>query len=133
MHDYNPERAEYQDVYQRAERLVKAKLGFYWHFASYLIVNLFLIIIYLLTTFSLNGSDFGYPWFVWPMAGWGVGLLFHFLGVFVFNDNVSGTIRNKMIADELRKMGAPVSPLNSQDNASGFGAVSDSKQAPFDQ
>jgi len=26
----------------------------------------------------------GYPWFIWPIFGWGIGLIFHFLGVFVF-------------------------------------------------
>jgi hypothetical protein len=26
-----------------------------------------------------------YPWFIWPTFGWGIGLVFHFLGVWVFN------------------------------------------------
>ena len=27
----------------------------------------------------------GFPWFIFPLGGWGIGVLFHFLGVFVFS------------------------------------------------
>ncbi len=95
---------QYQAAYQRAERRVKAKLGFYWHLASYVIVNGFLILIYLVTG-PIPGL-YSYPWFVWPMFGWGIGLLFHFLGVFVFSGSSSEDARRRMIDEEMRRMGA---------------------------
>jgi hypothetical protein len=107
MYNYDANSVEYREAYRQAERRVKAKLGFYWHFSVYLIINGLLIGIYLLTTLA---AGFYYPWFVWPMAGWGIGILFHFLGVFVFPGDNSGNIRRKMIEEELRKMGATVPP-----------------------
>lgn len=100
MEKYNPQSQEYLEAYWQAERQVKAKIGFYWHLGSYLVVNGFLVLIYLTTSLGNGGLD--YPWFIWPMAGWGVGLILHFLGVFVFNSTGS---QQKMIAKELNKMG----------------------------
>jgi hypothetical protein len=41
----------------------------------------------------------GYQWFVWPLLGWGIGLFFHFMGVFAF----SGSIRERMIHNEMER------------------------------
>lgn len=94
---------QYQAAYKQAERRVKAKLGFYWHLASYVIVNGLLIVIYLITG-PIPGF-YTYPWFVWPMFGWGIGLLFHFLGVFVFSAQNNEDARRRMIEEEMRRMG----------------------------
>ena len=73
-----------QDFYLREEAYIRAKkkldklVGFYWHLAVYIIVNLFLIIL-----IGVN-SDRGF-WNFGTFATaifWGIGLLFHFLGVF---------------------------------------------------
>jgi hypothetical protein len=29
-------------------------------------------------------TDTSYPWPAWPTLAWGIGILFHYLGVFVF-------------------------------------------------
>ena len=89
------------EAYRQAERRVKAKLGFYWHLASYAIVNGFLVTIYLMTSWA--SGEFYYFWPVWPMAGWGIGLFFNFLAVFVFPDTPAS--RQKMIEKELETMG----------------------------
>ena len=47
-----------------AERRVKERLELWWHLGSYVIVNVFLIIVW-----AITGA--GYPWFVWVMIGWG--------------------------------------------------------------
>ncbi len=66
-----------EDAYIRAQKKVKKIVGFYWHLASYVIVNLFLIFI-----IGKNTANF------WSFATfstaifWGIGLFFHFLGVF---------------------------------------------------
>ena len=60
-----------------AQKRVEAKLGFYNHVTVYLIVMAALVAINLLTIPRVL-------WFVWPLVGWGVAILFHFFGVFVF-------------------------------------------------
>ncbi len=85
--------------YKKAKKRVKAKKGFYWHIASYLIVNTFLFSINLLT----SPGDW---WFIFPLLGWGVSIIFHFIGVFGipglnFNDKAW---EEKEINKELQKM-----------------------------
>jgi peptidoglycan biosynthesis protein MviN/MurJ (putative lipid II flippase) len=48
--------------------------GFFYHFSSYVIVNLILIAVNLLFTPQ-------HIWFFWPLLGWGIGLLAHGLAV----------------------------------------------------
>ena len=67
-----------EEIYQIARRRVEEKKGFFIHFAIYIGVNILLVIIWAAT------GD-GFPWFVFPLGGWGIGILFHFLGVFVFS------------------------------------------------
>jgi len=67
-----------EEIYHQARKRVEEKKGFYIHLAVYVIVNILLIIIWAVT-------DRGFPWFVFPLAGWGIGILFHFMGVFVFS------------------------------------------------
>jgi len=39
----------------------------------------------LVFTGGKNGDqEYDWPWPVWPMIGWGIGLLFHFLGAYVY-------------------------------------------------
>jgi len=81
-----------EKAYKRAERKVKARLGFYSHSATYVLVNLFLFIINLVTSPETL-------WFIWPLLGWGIGLVAHFLSVFVFG----GLNVEKMIEKEMAK------------------------------
>ena len=68
---------EREDAYLRAQKKVKSLVGFYWHLASYVFVNIFIIILIV-----MNGGKF---WSFGTFATaffWGIGLFFHFLGVF---------------------------------------------------
>ena len=67
-----------KDVYDLARKRVKEKKEFYNHVAVYVVINILLVIIWAFT-------GHGYPWFIWPLAGWGVGIIFHGFSVFVFN------------------------------------------------
>ncbi len=67
-----------EELYRVARKRVEEKKGFYVHLAVYISVNILLVIIWAAT-------DAGFPWFVFPLGGWGIGILFHFLGVFVFS------------------------------------------------
>ncbi|MGA1866217.1 MAG: 2TM domain-containing protein [Thermoplasmatota archaeon] len=49
---------------------------FYTHAVVYLVVNILLVVIWYFT-----GS--GFPWFIFPLCGWGIGLFFHWYSVFV--------------------------------------------------
>ena len=68
-----------QELYEKAKKRVEEKKGFFIHFTIYILVNILLVLIW---AFPAGG---GYPWFLWPLGGWAIGLLFHFLGVFVFS------------------------------------------------
>ena len=67
-----------EEIYRQARKRVEEKKGFYIHFTIYIVVNLMLMIIW-----ATTGA--GSPWFLFPLGGWGIGILFHFLGVFVFS------------------------------------------------
>jgi fatty acid desaturase len=52
-----------------ARRRVETRTGFALHAVLFVVVNTGLVLIWSLTR--------GYPWFVWPLLGWGVALLIH--------------------------------------------------------
>ena len=83
-----------QEAYQRAKKRVAAKFRFYIHLGVYIAVNSLLIIINL----STSTQSF---WFKWPLIGWGIGVLFHALGVFVFSGR--SDIKQQMIEKEMRR------------------------------
>ena len=64
-----------QAKYQEAKKRVEEIKGFYFHLISYIVVNAVLVVINLLTSPE-------YLWFIWPIIGWGVGLLIHAFTVF---------------------------------------------------
>lgn len=84
-----------QKQYEQAKERLKAKYGFYVHLSVYLAVNLLLIII------NLSNLSEGF-WFVYPLMGWGIGLFFHALGVFL-NVGKGAMITDKMIEKEMNK------------------------------
>ena len=83
-----------QDAYERARRRVEAKLGFYIHLGIYVAVNILLVFLNL--RFSPEKL-----WFFWPLLGWGIGICFHALGIFVFPSG--SPIKERMIRRELER------------------------------
>ena len=80
---YNDEQSRYEFEKEEASLRAKKKLeklvGFYWHLAVYVIINLVLI-----TIIGVNRGDEEF-WSFGTFATaffWGIGLMFHFLGVF---------------------------------------------------
>jgi hypothetical protein len=63
---------------QRLWRIAKSRAQFRTHLMTYLIINGFLWVIWLLT----DNDHSGVPWPVWPMAGWGLGLAFAYYNAF---------------------------------------------------
>jgi uncharacterized integral membrane protein len=78
-----------------ARRRANAKLGFYIHAAVFVVVNLVLFAINTQATHS-------YRWFVWPLGGWGIGLAFHGLAVFVLG--AGSGLRERMVREERRRL-----------------------------
>ena len=81
-------------LYEKAEKIVDEKLGFYYHLYSYITVNIILAIINLI--FSPNEI-----WFWWVSLFWGIGLISHFGKVFIF---YKLTPKESMIEKEMEKM-----------------------------
>ena len=64
-----------QTRYQEAKERVEEIKGFYFHLITYIVINAVLVVINLLTSPE-------YLWFIWPIIGWGVGLVIHGFSVF---------------------------------------------------
>jgi Na+/melibiose symporter-like transporter len=89
------------ELYEQARRRVEAKIGFFTHLAVYIVINGLLIFINL-----QNNPD--RLWFYWPLLGWGIGIAFHALGVFVF---FSGSLlKERLIDREVRKLNEQQTP-----------------------
>jgi len=63
------------DIEQLAHRRAKAKIGWFIHLAAYLTVNLMLVVLSFAT---------GHRWAIFPLLGWGVGLVLHGASVWLF-------------------------------------------------
>ena len=64
--------------------IAKRRASFKSHLGVYIVVNIFLWAIWFLTADNDAGRG-RYPWPVWSTLGWGIGLLFHFLGAYVYS------------------------------------------------
>ncbi|TWO69516.1 2TM domain-containing protein [Caenimonas sedimenti] len=84
-----------EEIDRLARKRAGAKLGWYSHAAIYLLVNLFL--------FAISEYGFGHRrWSVFPLLGWGVGLAFHGISVFVLGTG-SG-LRESMVRKERERL-----------------------------
>ena len=84
------------EKYQRAKARVDELKGFYTHLIMYVLVNIFLMIL----NFMTAPDDL---WFYWPMMGWGIGLVWHFMGVFVVGRAFGKTWEEKKIRELMEK------------------------------
>ncbi len=83
------------DIDRLARRRAGAKMGWYAHAAVYLVVNVFL--------FALSEYGMGQRrWSIYPMLGWGLGLVLHGVAVFVLGSG-SG-LRERMIEKERERL-----------------------------
>ena len=83
-------------IYEEAKKRVEEKKGFRTHAIIYAVINAFLALIWWLT-----GG--GFPWFVFPLGGWGIGLLFHGLGVYVLSGRQEGRQAIEREAEKIRR------------------------------
>ena len=84
-------------VRRRAEKRVEDKLGFLRHLVVYLLVNGFLFGVNMLTAPS-------FLWFFFPIGGWGIALVAHFVTVFVLGGGAVEDWRRKEIEKEAERL-----------------------------
>ena len=86
-----------QEAYANAKKKVETRMSFFTHLAVYVGV------ITLLTLLNLTVAG-DYFWAMWPMIGWGSGVMVHGLRTFVFDANSS--LKGRLIEKEMQKGGA---------------------------
>ena len=95
-----------EDLREQARQMAGAKLGFYIHISVYVVVNTLLVFVWWFTKDipvynSSTGTyaTYSFPWFIFPLIGWGIGVLGHYLAVFVRSG-----ITDRMTEREYRKL-----------------------------
>ena len=78
-------------------QIAQRRASFKSHLATYVVVITGLWIIWYFSGGRTYGN--GFPWPVWPMAGWGIGIVFHYLGAYV--NTGFGSVENEY--DKLTK------------------------------
>lgn len=87
--------------YERAKRRVEELKKFYGNLATYVVINIVLIIINLVTSPAKL-------WFYWVTIFWGIALLLHASKVFVFRGRFLGEEwEEKKIKELMEKEGKP--------------------------
>ncbi len=82
-----------QDIERLAQKRVKRKMGWYTHAFVYVVVNLGLA---LMSAFS------GRNWAIYPLLGWGLGLMIH--GLVVFVSAPADRLRDHMVQKERERL-----------------------------
>jgi hypothetical protein len=85
-----------EERYYQAKKRVEEMKGFYGHLISYVVVNVGLLVLNLLTSPK-------HLWFFWPMLGWGIGLLFHALKVFNYSPFFNKEWEDRKIREFMEK------------------------------
>lgn len=91
------------ELYRQATKRAEAKLHFYKHLRSYIVVNIILWGIAILTglhSFGHSWSFWAVGWPIWVTAFWGIGLVSEYINVFVINENR----KQKMIDEEMNRL-----------------------------
>ena len=83
------------DKYERARKKVEELKGFYIHLIVYVLVN---IGIFILNMVTMPHNI----WFIYPLFGWGFGLLMHFLSI-TFKGRGDGEWEARKIKEYMEK------------------------------
>lgn len=85
--------ADHDHLERLARRRAGAKMGWYIHAFVYVLVNLLLILL---------AVSRGQNWYVYPLLGWGLGLLIH--GAVVFLVAPGGGLYNRLLERERKSL-----------------------------
>jgi len=92
------ERLTEEQVYALAKKRVEARRDFAIHLIVYLGVNTLLVCLWLFVTGR------GFPWFVFPLGGWGIGVVCHFFSTRVHRE--AERVRSASVEREAEKIRA---------------------------
>lgn len=67
------------EMRRRATKIAEDKAGFQVHFIIYIAVNAFLVALWYITS---PPTGLVFPWFIFPLFGWGIGVAAHFVSVY---------------------------------------------------
>jgi hypothetical protein len=95
----NVESTEDYDLRKRAEKHVSAVMAFRQHLLAYVVVNVLLIATWLTVALVARGGAW-FPWFIFPLIGWGIGIVMHAFVVYGRSDER----RERLVAKEIEKM-----------------------------
>jgi len=87
---------EDEDSYKRAKERVKELKGFYSHLTIYILINILLIVINLVTSPQSL-------WFYWVTVFWGIGILIHAWNIFGHNSLLGKDWEDKKIQKYMDK------------------------------
>lgn len=62
--------------------IAQRRASFKKHLATYIVMNLFFWALWYFDRFD-TGDHRNFPWPIWPMLGWGIGLTFHYISAYV--------------------------------------------------
>ena len=82
--------------YQRAKKRVETLKGFYVHLSVYVLVNLFLFLLNIITSPDSL-------WFYWVLVPWGIVIVGHALSVFSFGRTFGADWEEKKIREIMDK------------------------------
>ena len=83
--------------FQRAKKRVEALRGFYIHLIVYVVINMGLFLLNILTSPDVL-------WFYWPLFGWGIAIVVHGISVFWgFNPPLGTDWEEKKIREIMEK------------------------------
>jgi len=85
-----------KEKYEKAKKRVEEIKGFYVHLITYVAVILVLMVINLITSPS-------FLWFLIVAGGWGFGLFWHAMGVFVFGKGSMSGWEERKIKEIMEK------------------------------
>ena len=66
-----------EELRKKAEKIAHNKVDFYIHLIIYVMVNILLVVIW-----WFSGGPDTPPWFVFPLFGWGIGIVAHYFEAF---------------------------------------------------
>ena len=85
--------ADHDHLERLARRRASAKMGWYIHAFVYVLANLLLILL---------ATSRGQKWYVYPLLGWGLGLLIH--GAVVFLVAPGGGLYDRLLERERKSL-----------------------------
>ena len=88
---------EAREIYQRAEKRVEEKIGFFRHLGIYLFVNLILLAVNLILS-----RDF--LWVLVPICTWGIAIVAHYFSVFILGEKRLEEWKKRAIEKEIQKI-----------------------------